>query len=68
LRKAPQRLDDLRTPEDLPLPPNTVDELRRDMARALCASLVASLKVLMAHRRSRLTSERTPPSAGRRDA
>ena len=33
LRKAPQRLDDLRTPEDLPLPPNTVDELRRDMAR-----------------------------------
>jgi transposase len=33
LRKAPQRLDDLRTPEDLPLPPDTVDELRRDMAR-----------------------------------
>ena len=33
LRKAPQRLDELRTPEDLPLPPNTVDELRRDMAR-----------------------------------
>ena len=33
LRKAPQRLDDLRTPENLPLPPNTVDELRRDMAR-----------------------------------
>src|SRR6476469_1089949 len=33
LRKAPQRLDDLRTPEDLPLPPNTVHELRRDMAR-----------------------------------
>ena len=37
LRKAPQRLDDLRTPEDLPLPPNTVHELRRDMARlAMC--------------------------------
>ncbi|HKN30646.1 MAG TPA: transposase [Roseiarcus sp.] len=33
LRKAPQRLGELRTPEDLPLPPNTVDELRRDMAR-----------------------------------
>ena len=33
LRKAPQRLDALRTPEDLPIPPNTVDELRRDMAR-----------------------------------
>ena len=33
LRKASQRLDELRTPEDLPLPPNRVDELRRDMAR-----------------------------------
>ena len=33
LRRAPQRLVGLRTPEDLPLPPNTLDELRRDMAR-----------------------------------
>jgi len=33
LRKAPQRLAALRTPEDLPIPPNTLDELRRDMAR-----------------------------------
>lgn len=33
LRKAPQRLAALRTPEDLPMPPNTLDEIRRDMAR-----------------------------------
>jgi transposase len=33
LRKAPQRLDGLRTPEELPIPPNTLDEMRRDLAR-----------------------------------
>lgn len=33
LRKAPQRLEALRTPEDMPIPPNTLDEIRRDMAR-----------------------------------
>jgi transposase len=33
LRKAPQRVDALRTPEDLPIPPNTLDEFRRDLAR-----------------------------------
>ena len=33
LRKAPQRLAALRTPEDLSMPPNTLDEIRRDMAR-----------------------------------
>jgi transposase len=33
LRKAPHRLAALRTPENLPLPPNTLDEIRRDMAR-----------------------------------
>ena len=33
LRRAPQRLAALRTPEDLPIPPNTLDELRRDMTR-----------------------------------
>jgi transposase len=35
LRQASVRLDALRTPEGGPLPPNTVEELRRDMAR-LC--------------------------------
>jgi len=33
LRRAPKKLDDLRTPEDLPIPPNTLDEIRRDLAR-----------------------------------
>jgi transposase len=33
LKKASERLDDLRTPEGEPIPPNTLAELRRDMAR-----------------------------------
>ena len=33
LRKAPQRLEGLRTPEDVRIPPNTLDEFRRDLAR-----------------------------------
>lgn len=33
LRRAPQRLEELRTPEGEPLPPNTLAELWRDMAR-----------------------------------
>lgn len=33
LRKAPELLEALRTPEGEPLPPNTLAELRRDMAR-----------------------------------
>ncbi len=33
LRKAAERLDLLRTPEGVPLPPNTLTELRRDLAR-----------------------------------
>jgi transposase len=33
LRRAPERLAALRTPEGVPLPPNTLAELRRDMAR-----------------------------------
>ena len=33
LKKAPERLDGLRTPEGEPIPPNTIAELRRDMAR-----------------------------------
>ena len=33
LKKAAERLKDLRTPEDQPIPPNTLAELRRDMAR-----------------------------------
>ena len=33
LRKAPQRLTTLRTPEGTTIPPNMLDEIRRDMAR-----------------------------------
>ena len=33
LRRAPQRLDTLRTPEGVPIPPNILDEMRRDLAR-----------------------------------
>jgi transposase len=33
LRKAPQLLESLRTPEDSPIPPNTLDEMRRDQTR-----------------------------------
>ena len=33
LRKAPQLLGSLRTPEDSPIPPNTLDEMRRDLVR-----------------------------------
>ena len=33
LKKAAERLDGLRTPEGEPIPPNTLAELRRDMAR-----------------------------------
>jgi len=33
LRKAAERLEELRTPEGLPIPPHTLGELRRDLAR-----------------------------------
>ena len=33
LKKAAERLEDLRTPESEPIPPNTLAELRRDMER-----------------------------------
>ena len=33
LKKAPERLEGLRTPEGEAIPPNTMAELRRDMAR-----------------------------------
>ena len=33
LRKAPQLVEALRTPEDVPIPPNTLAEIRRDYAR-----------------------------------
>ena len=35
LRSAPARLETLRTPEEVVLPPNTLAEIRRDMARLM---------------------------------
>ena len=33
LRRAPKKLDGLCTPEGLPIPPNTIEEVRRDLTR-----------------------------------
>jgi transposase len=38
LRNAAERLETLHTPEGAPLPPNTLAELRRDMARLRCVA------------------------------
>jgi transposase len=42
LRKAAERLATVHTPEGMPLPPNTLAELQRDMARA---GLIVSQKI-----------------------
>src|SRR5271166_1688409 len=41
LKKAVERLNDLRTPEGEPIPPNTLDEMKRDMERRqlICAQI-----------------------------
>ena len=45
LRKAPQRLAMLRTPEGTPLPPNTLAEMRRDLARlAMVREQIAAIE------------------------
>ena len=59
LRKAAQRLDELRTPEDSPLPPNTVNELRRDMARL--AMICEQIKAL---EQARLANLEQAPGTG----
>jgi transposase len=56
LRKAPQRLETLRTPEGLPIPPNTLAEMRRDMARRVAVR--AQIKEVERARLQRL--EQTP--------
>jgi transposase len=60
LRKAAQRLAALRTPDGLAIPPNTLDEIRRDLARlALLREQIAAIE---AARLERLTQapERGP--------
>lgn len=56
VRNAPQRLRALRTPEDMPIPPHTRDELERDLARL--AIVRAQIGAIEQARRERL--ERAP--------
>jgi transposase len=45
LRRAPEKLATLRTPEGQPLPPNTLEEMRRDMDRlALVREQIAAVE------------------------
>jgi transposase len=52
LRKAPQLLESLRTPEDSPIPPNTLDEIGRDLTRL--ALLREQIKAIEQARLARL--------------
>ena len=62
LRKAPQHLEALRTPEDVPIPPNTLEELRRDLARL--AMLREQIKAIEQARLERLEqAPQTGPNA-----
>jgi transposase len=59
LRKAPQRLAALRTPEGVPIPPNTLDEIRRDMDR-----LAVVREQIDGIERARLARLENAPAAG----
>jgi transposase len=62
LRKAPQLVEALRTPEDVPIPPNTLAEIRRDLARL--AILREQIKALeQARLRCREDTPQTGPNA-----
>jgi transposase len=62
LRKAPQLLESLRTPEDSPIPPNTLDEMRRDLARL--ALIREQIKAIEQARLARLEqAPQTGPNA-----
>jgi transposase len=59
LRKAPQRLGGLRTPDDQPIPPNTVQEFHRDLARlAMVREQIAAIE------QTRLERLEQAPEAG----
>jgi transposase len=61
LRNAPQRLEALRTPEGSPIPPNTLDEMRRDLTRL--ALLREQIKAIEQDRLTRLAqARRTGPN------
>jgi transposase len=59
LRKAAQRLEAVRTPEDTPIPPNTLAELQRDLAR-----LAIVREQIEAIERTRLERLEQAPEAG----
>jgi transposase len=62
LRKAPQLVATLRTPEDVPIPPNALDEMRRDLARL--AVVREQIKALEQARLERLEqAPQTGPNA-----
>jgi transposase len=59
LRKAPQLLASLRTPEDSPIPPNTLDEMQRDLTR-----LALIREQIKAIEQARLTRLEQAPQTG----
>ena len=59
LKKAPQRLDALHTPEGVPIPPNTLAEIRRDMVR-----LATVREQIDAIEEARLEALRQAPDTG----
>jgi transposase len=62
LRKAPQRLGSLRTPDGLPIPPNTLNEMRRDLGRlALVRKQITAIERARAERLEQ--APRTGPHA-----
>ena len=59
LKKAPERLEHLRTPEGEPIPPNTLAELRRDLERKqLVAEQIRQIE------KARLEQLKQAPKAG----
>src|SRR3984957_5854720 len=62
LRKAPQLLTSLRTSEDQPIPPNTLDEMQRDLTRL--ALIREQIKAIELARLARLEkAPKTGPNA-----
>ncbi len=62
LRKAAERLATVHTPEGMPLPPNTLAELQRDMARL--GFVVSQIREIEDARQKRLSRRRAPAADG----
>src|SRR5213076_3313438 len=61
LRKAAERLASVHTPEGMPLPPNTLAELQRDMARL--GFVVSQIREIEDARQKQLEQSETGPHA-----